>query len=177
MKKLLLVPVFLVSFLASSSVYAVEGVAVIDMRTAVLATQVSTATFKALEEEAEYAGNVEQAQLLQSDRQALAEKLQKDGETLSQNEVAQMQRDIQAKTKDLEFIVGKIQAKQNETADKVFRDLNPSLQKILSELIAAKEVKVLLGRDNVLFADTALDLTDDVTSMLDVAAADSPDKK
>jgi outer membrane protein len=177
MKKLLLVPVFLVSFLASSSVYAVEGVAVIDMRTAVLATQVSTATFKALEEEAEYAGNVEQAQLLQSDRQALAEKLQKDGETLSQDEVAQMQRDIQAKTKDLEFIVGKIQAKQNETADKVFRDLNPSLQKILSELIAAKEVKVLLGRDNVLFADTALDLTDDVTSMLDVAAADSADKK
>jgi len=177
MKKLLLVSVFLVSFLASSSVYAVEGVAVIDMRTAVLATQVSTATFKALEEEAEYAGNVEQAQLLQSDRQALAEKLQKDGETLSQDEVAQMQRDIQAKTKDLEFIVGKIQAKQNETADKVFRDLNPSLQKILSELIAAKEVKVLLGRDNVLFADTALDLTDDVTSMLDVAAADSADKK
>jgi Skp family chaperone for outer membrane proteins len=30
---------------------------------------------------------------------------------------------------------------------------------------------VLLGRENVLFADTALDLTDDVTSMLDVAAA------
>ena len=52
-----------------------------------------------------------------------------------------------------------------------FRKLNPSLQKILSELIAAKEVKVLLGRENVLFADTALDLTDDVTSMLDVAAA------
>jgi Skp family chaperone for outer membrane proteins len=130
-----------------------------------------------LEEQSEYAGNVEQAQLLQSDRQAIAEKLQKDGETLSQDEIAQMQRDIQAKTKDLEFIVGKIQAKQNETADKVFRDLNPSLQKILSELIAAKEIKILLGRDNVLFADTALDLTDDVTSMLDVAAADGADKK
>jgi outer membrane protein len=51
------------------------------------------------------------------------------------------------------------------------------LQKILSELIAAKEVKVLLGRDQVLFADAALDLTDDVTSMLDVAAADGADKK
>ena len=45
------------------------------------------------------------------------------------------------------------------------------------ELIAAKEVKVLLGRDQVLFADAALDLTDDVTSMLDVAAADGADKK
>ncbi|MDB9906845.1 OmpH family outer membrane protein [Gammaproteobacteria bacterium] len=177
MKKLLLVPALFISLLASNSAYAVEGMAVIDMRSAVLQTQVSQATFKALEEESEYAGNVEQAQLLQADRQAIAEKLQKDGETLSQEEVAKMQRDIQAKTKDLEFIVGKIQAKQEETADQLFRELNPSLQKILSELIAAKEVKVLLGRDQILFADTALDLTDDVTSMLDVAAADGADKK
>jgi len=177
MKKLLLVPTLLISMLASNSAFAVEGMAVIDMRSAVLQTQVSQATFKALEEESEYAANVEQAQLLQADRQAIAEKLQKDGETLSQEEVAKMQRDIQAKTKDLEFIVGKIQAKQEETADQLFRELNPSLQKILSELIAAKEVKVLLGRDQILFADTALDLTDDVTSMLDVAAADGADKK
>ena len=177
MKKLLLVPALLVSFLVSISAYAVEGIAVIDMRTAVLATQVSQAAFKALEEESEFARNLEQAQLLQSDRQAIAEKLQKDGETLSPEEISQMQRDIQEKTKDLEFMTGKLQAKQSETADKVFRDLNPSLQKILSELIAAKDVKVLLGKDNVLFADTALDLTDDVTSMLDVAAADSADKK
>ena len=92
-----------------------------------------------------------------------------------EEEIADMQRDIQEKGKDIEFIVGKVQAKQSETADKVFRDLNPSLQKILSELIAAKEVKLLLGRENILFADTALDLTDDVTSMLDVAAANGAD--
>ena len=78
MKKLLLVPALLVSFLASISAFAVEGLAVIDMRTAVLATQVSKATSTALEEESEYAGNIEQAQLLQADRQAIAEKLQKD---------------------------------------------------------------------------------------------------
>ena len=107
---------------------------------------------------------------MQTDRQALAEKLQKEAETLSQEEITDIQRSIQEKSKDLEFIVGKIQTKQNETADKVFRDLNPSVQKILQELIAAKQVKVLLGRENVLFEDTSLDLTDDVTSMLDVAA-------
>ena len=95
---------------------------------------------------------------------------QKEAETLSQEEITDIQRSIQEKSKDLEFIVGKIQTKQNETADKVFRDLNPSVQKILQELIAAKQVKILLGRENVLFADPSLDLTDDVTSMLDVAA-------
>ena len=49
--------------------------------------------------------------------------------------------------------------------------MNPLLQKILSELMAAKKVKVLLARDTAIFADPALDITDDVTSMLDVEAA------
>ena len=177
MKKLLFIPFLIAILLAAFPAFATEGVAVIDMRNAVLATQVAQDAFKALEEETEYAANIERATLLQSERQALAEKLQKDAETLSQEEIADMQRDIQEKGKDIEFIVGKVQAKQSETADKVFRDLNPSLQKILSELIGAKEVKLLLGRENVLFADTALDLTDDVTSMLDVAAADGADDK
>ena len=90
---------------------------------------------------------------------------------MSQEEVANSQKAIQEKSKDLEFIVGKIQAKQNETAENIFRDMNPSLQKILSELLAAKQIKVLLARDTAIFADPALDITDDVTSMLDVAAS------
>ena len=170
MKKITL-PLFLTLFLALP-IFALEGVAVIDLRTAVLATQTSKDAFKALEEENDYSSNVEQARVLQTDRQSLAEKLSKEAETLSQEEIGDIQRSIQEKSKDLEFIVNKIQTKQNETADKVFRDLNPSVQKILQELIAAKEVKLLLGRENILFSDQALDLTDDVTSMLDVALKD-----
>ena len=90
--------------------------------------------FEALEEESEYSGNLEQARVLQTDRQSLAEKLQKEAETLSQEEITDMQRSIQEKSKDLEFIVGKIQTKQNETADKVFRDLNPSVQKDITRI-------------------------------------------
>lgn len=157
----------------SSAVFALDGMAVIDMRTAVLATQSAQNAFKALESDSDYAANVERAQSLQSERQALAERLQKEAETLSQDQITDIQRNIQEQTKDLEFIVGKIQTKQNETADKVFRELNPTLQRILQELIAAKQVKVLLGKETVLFADTAMDLTDDVTSMLDVAAKES----
>ena len=78
--------------------------AVIDMRTAVLATQSAADAFKALEEDADYASNLEEAQSLQAERQAIAEKLQKDLETLSQEQIAQMQKDIQDKGKDLEFL-------------------------------------------------------------------------
>ena len=153
---------------------AVDGMAVIDMRTAVLATQAATDAFEALAEDADYSANMEEAQTLQAERQAIAEKLQKDLETLSQSEIAQMQKDIQDKGKDLEFLGGKLQQAQEDTAQQIFATYGPTMQKIIGELIQAKQIKILLQKnEGILFSDPALDLTDDVTSMLDVAASEA----
>ena len=158
--------------LIASPIFAMDGVAVIDMRTAVLSTQSAADAFKELEEDPDYSANLEEAKSLQADRQTIAEKLQKDLETLSQEEIAQMQKDIQDKGKDLEFLAGKIQQAQEETAAKIFNDSGAAMQKIIGELITAKQIKVLLAKNEaLLFSDPALDLTDDVTSMLDVAAS------
>tara|TARA_Y100000768_G_scaffold386586_1_gene375343 strand:- start:263 stop:799 length:537 start_codon:yes stop_codon:yes gene_type:complete len=167
---------YLLTFLfIASPLIAVEGVAVIDMRTAVLSTQAAADAFKALEEDADYSSNLEEAKSLQADRQAIAEKLQKELETLSQEEIAKMQKDINDKGKDLEFLAGKIQQSQEETAQAVFAQTGPAMQKIITELIQAKQIKVLLAKnETMLFSDPSLDLTDDVTSMLDVAAAGAP---
>ena len=165
---------FLAVLLLSVPVFAVDGMAVIDMRTAVLSTQVAADAFKALEEDADYSSNLEEAQSLQAERQAIAEKLQKDLETLSQEEIAKMQKDIQDKGQDLEFLAGKIQQAQEETAQRVFSENGAAMQKIIGELIQAKQIKVLLQKnETILFSDPALDLTDDVTSMLDVAASEA----
>ena len=144
------------------------------MRTAVLSTQAAADAFKALEEDPDYAANLEEAQSLQAERQAIAEKLQKDLETLSQVEIAELQKDIQDKGKDLEFLAGKIQQAQEETAQRVFAENGAAMQKIIGELIQAKQIKVLLQKSEaILFSDPAMDLTDDVTSMLDVAASEA----
>ena len=173
MKNLLKLKLF-AALMLSVPVFAVDDIAVIDMRTAVLSTQAAADAFKALEEDADYAANLEEAQSLQAERQAIAEKLQKELETLSQQEIAEMQKDIQEKGKDLEFLAGKIQQAQEETAAQVFTDTGPAMQKIIGELIAAKQIKVLLAKsETLLFSDPALDLTDDVTSMLDVAASEA----
>lgn len=163
---------FLTLIFVAVPAFAMDGVAVIDMRTAVLSTQSAADAFKALEEDPDYSANLEEAKSLQADRQTIAEKLQKELETLSQEQIAQMQKDIQDKGKDLEFLAGKIQQAQEETAQQVFTSSGPEMQKIIGELIAAKQIKVLLAKnETMLFSDPALDLTDDVTSMLDVAAA------
>ena len=94
--------IYLIAFLfAAVPLMAMDGVAVIDMRTAVLSTQAAADAFKALEEDPDYSSNLEEAQSLQAERQAIAEKLQKELETLSQEEIAQMQKEIQDKGKDL----------------------------------------------------------------------------
>ena len=171
MKNLLKFNLFAALMLAIPA-FAVDGMAVIDMRTAVLSTQAAADAFKALEEDADYASNLEDAQSLQAERQAIAEKLQKELETLSQEQIAEMQKEIQDKGKDLEFLAGKIQQAQEETAQKIFTENGPAMQKIIGELIQAKQIKVLLQKnETILFSDPALDLTDDVTSMLDVAAS------
>ena len=67
--------------------------------------------------------------------------------------------------------------RQEETAQKVFVSSGAAMQKIIGELIQAKQIKMLLQKNElILFSDQALDLTDDVTSMLDVAASENDAK-
>ena len=86
---------FLAILLLSLQNIQADEIAVIDMRAAVLSTQAASDAFKALEEDADYSSNLEQAQSLQAERQALAEKLQKELETLSNEDIAKMQKEIQ----------------------------------------------------------------------------------
>ena len=128
----------------ATPILAVDGLAVIDMRTAVLSTQAAADAFKALEEDSDYSSNLEEAQSLQAERQAIAEKLQKELETLSQEQIAQMQKDIQDKGKDLEFLAGKIQQAQEETAQRVFAENGAAMQKIITIPVLLHQKRKLL---------------------------------
>ena len=93
-----------------------------------------------------------------------------------------MEKEFAEKGQDIQFIAGKIQQAQQEVVQQLFNDLGQSVQRIVGELVAAKQIKLLLEKpvpgqqttSPVLNFDPSLDLTDDVTSMLDVAAAEAP---
>ena len=173
MKNVFKFNLFLVLIL-SVPAFALDGVYVLDMRMALERTQATADAYKALQEDADFSANLEQFQTLQTELQAIVEKLQKEQETLSAEEIAELQKDYATKGKDLEFLQGKLQQAQAETFQSVVNETGPTMQKIIGELINAKEIKVLLQKnDNILFSDPALDLTDDVTSMLDVAASEA----
>ena len=87
-----------------------------------------------------------------------------------------MQKEYQEKSQDLEFIAGKIQQARQETAQKIMMDLGQPATVAIRQLMAAKQIKLLLDRpaqgqqtvSAVLDFNAELDITDDVTSILDV---------
>ena len=105
----------------------------------------------------------------------MVETLQKDAETLSNEDIAELQKDIQEKTADLEFILGKIQTKQNETVQAVATQLNPAMMQIINDLIVAKKIQLLLGADKALYFDGSVSITEQVTDALDGAASAEPE--
>ncbi len=70
--------------------------------------------------------------------------------------------------------MGKIKESEVALRAAVKHLIKKKCKKIIGELISAKQIKVLLSKnESLLFSDPALDLTDDVTSMLDVAASEA----
>ena len=127
--KLNILAILLLSFPA----IAVDGMAVIDMRTAVLSTQAAADAFKALEEDSDYASNLEEAQSLQAERQSIAEKLQKELETLSQDQIAKMQKDIQLTQKALAVALYKIEQLEKENDNRRKNTEDSGVQDLDSE--------------------------------------------
>ena len=163
----LLIGLFLILSLGANA----EGIFVLNAEIAMLNTQHAKDAFKELEEGADYIADLERAELLQSESQELAEKFQKDIETLSDEQKLNMQKKIQDKQNELKFLANKIQTKQQETAQTVVAELAQDFQAVLSELINAKKIELVANPQSLLYAKPELDITDDVTSGLDVRLA------
>ena len=143
------------------------------MRTAVLSTQAAADAFKALKK----------IQIMHQILKKLSLFKQKDNQLLK-NFKKNLKPYLKTNSKNAERYSGqrkrsrilswKIQQAQEETAQRSICRKWSSMQKIIGELIQAKQIKVLLQKnESILFSDPAMDLTDDVTSMLDVAASEA----
>ena len=141
-----------------------EGTFVLNAEGAMLNTQYAKDAFKELEEDSDFVADKERLELLQSEGQELVEKFQKDNETLSDEQKQDKQNEIQ-------FLANKLQTKQQEAAQAIVAALAQDFQAVLSELINAKKIELVVTPQSLFYAKPELDITDDVTSGLDVRLA------
>ena len=107
MNKLLIAFILILSLGANA-----EGTFVLNAEGAMLSTQYAKDAFKELEEDSDFVADKERLELLQSEGQELVEKFQKDNETLSDEQKLDMQKKIQDKQNEIQFLANKLQTKQ-----------------------------------------------------------------
>ena len=163
--KVLFLTLLLVAFSAPINAKTV----VLNAEVAMLSTQYAQEAFKTLDEDAGFIADRERLELLQAEGQALVEKFQKDQEILSDEEKLDMQKQLQDKQADIQFLSNKLQSKAQEVQQEVVSTLTPTFQKVLGELIAQKEYDMIVAPQALLYADPDLDITEEVIAYLDNA--------
>ena len=158
----------------SAAVFA-EGTYVLNAERAMLSTQYAKDTFQKLEEDADFIADRERLELLQAEGQELVESFQQDQETMSDEQIVAMQKKVQDKQNEIQFLANKLQTKAQEAQQSVINDLSADFQRILGELINAKNMDMVLSPQALFYADPDLDITDEVTALLDVALAEKSD--
>ena len=163
--KLLFLTLLLVAFSAPINAKTV----VLNAEVAMLSTQYAQEAFKTLDEDAGFMADRERLELLQAEGQALVEKFQKDQEVLSDEEKLDMQKQLQDKQADIQFLSNKLQTKAQEVQHQVVGTLTPTFQQVLGELITQKEYDMIVAPGALLYADPDLDITEEVIAYLDNA--------
>lgn len=139
-------------------------VAVLDWREALLSTDAAQRSMNQLENQ--ISGQRQQAQSLGQELQQLQQRLQQDGAVMSDNERQQAQQDLQQKGAEFQQLRGSIAQAQRQAEQQFLEQADPKLQQAVEQVINRHDVKVLIDREAVIHAEDGLDLTSEVTQIL-----------
>ena len=145
------------------------SIAVIDVEVAIFGTEASKQAFEELAASKEWKEVEEDLQLKINEATEIQEKLQKEGPTLSDDEKLDAQRRLNSLSQDANFLNQKLTTMRNELMQLIQNEQAPKFQKVVSELMRAKGIKILLHRQSVLGFDTGdptLNLTPEITELL-----------
>ena len=145
------------------------SIAVIDVEVAIFGTEASKQAFEELATSKEWKEVEEDLQLKINEATEIQEKLQKEGPTMSDDEKLDAQKRLMSLSQDFQFLRQKLTTMENEVAELVQREQAPRFQKVVSELMRAKGIKILLHSNAVLGfdrGDPTLNLTPEITELL-----------
>ncbi|WP_339671393.1 OmpH family outer membrane protein [Dasania marina] len=148
---------------------AAQGkIAVLDVQTAILQTEVAKKEFKDLQARPDYAESVKQLEVLQKEFMTNKEKLQKDSAVMSDEQKQAEGRKLQSSATDIKYVREKLQAAEQELAKKLMQAFYPKLQQIMPEVIKEESLGLLLDKKTALHVDNGFDVTAKVTAKLNL---------
>lgn len=146
-------------------------VAAAELEIAVLDTQraiVSTEEAQALMEKAQSELQEEETEVnaLGEELLALQQQLEQDGEIMSPSEQRRIQKEIEDKQIDYQYLVNKLQKQLNDKRQELLQVMAPKLNAVLEDLIALEGYDLIMERANLRYVNPKHDITRRVTEKL-----------
>lgn len=148
---------------------ASDKVAVFDLQTAILSTEVAKQRVQELQSNAEFAAMQAKFESLRVDLQGLAKDAETNGMTWSQEQQAEHRKKIEYKRADLELAAKKLQAEKNAAVKRIMQELAPKAKTVLNQMITAEGIGLVLDSKVAYYADASFDITAKVTDKLNKA--------
>ena len=168
MKKMIQLMVLVLSICAPLMASAQGKIAVLDVQTAILQTELAKKEFKTLQARPDFAANIKQLETLQKDYTANVEKLKKDSAVMSDAQKQTEAQKLQSSLTDIQHVRKKLETAQQELAKKLMQALSPKLKQVIPEIIKSEGIGMLLDRKAVMHADESYDVTAKVTAKLNL---------
>lgn len=154
----------LLLLLAGGAAAAELKIAVLDTQRALLESEEAQKLLK--QAQSDLQGEQDQLQALQDEIVALNQKLQTDGEVMSPAEQRKLQKDIEDKQIDLQFLGNKLQKEVNDRRQELLQQMVPKIDVVLKDLIELEGYDLIMERGSLRYVNAKHDITRKVTEKL-----------
>ena len=167
-KKLLIILVG-VLLLATVQAQDLEGIAVLDPNIALTSTEHANQALEELRSTKEWKEVEEDLQIKVNEYKDIQENLEKEGPTMSEEEIMGAQKRLNSLSQDINFLQQKSQTMFQDLQRLVSNQQFPKFNKIVTELARSKGIKIILHKHAVILfdeGDPLLNLTPEVVELL-----------
>lgn len=161
--RLILLPVLLLS---AGSAFAEIKIAVVNVQRAIGESNEAKVMISKLE--TDVAVDNDAVKKLNAEITQMQEKFVKDGDVMSDAEKRRMQKELEDKNTEYQFLANKLQKLVNERQQEILGLMAPKLDAVLKDMIAKEAYDLVVHRQNVLYVDPKYDITTQVTEQLNL---------
>ncbi len=158
------------TFLGMAPVALAEvKIAVVDVQSAILSSE--SAKKISAQISGEFTREQDSIKKLQTDAAVLLERLQKDGEVMSDAEKRKVQQQIESINNDFVYERQKLQRAIEERQKELFAGIDQRVQAAINELVLSEDYDIILPRQAALYVGDLYDITRKVTEKLNMIDA------
>lgn len=169
MKKLLKISAFALVLLPMLA--AAQGrIAVVNIEEAILQTDKAQQALTEFENNEDFKADKAEFDKLKAELEELRKNIQRDSATMSEDQKIAAGQKLQSKQSDIEYVVKKLQAMNQQKVQQIIGELAPKAREVLRDIIATEQIGLLLQQQNVIHADMSYSITAKVTDKLNQSA-------